>query len=285
MAAKMLARMSISTTSQSSFTTGADVLLVVSNLVFLVPVIKAARMVCAGDAIRIVWATVYVCIIVASGSYHLCNSFSSTCLFNAATHRAIDFFFAQLVIPLTALFLVYFSHRWQWLEWTAIAAFAALLFVLEITVGEGFIIQMILALACFLIVAGYWIGFALYRKRYGRARRARLPYYDWDAFLVGIVLTLLAVSLFATQMQWHSGYWAIHSLWHALGAMGQYFILWIKDGPQTAVVDEATDGAVVSRVWGGMTYVYDSIVAPSRWGQGRRRRRWRQEKITHIAPR
>ena len=220
------------TTSVFSFTTGADVLLVVSNLAFLIPAITACWLYRNSPSPRLhrrvlmlIAAANYLGILLASSTYHLCNSFSATCLFEAATHKSIDFFFAQLVIPLSAILVIHVPPKWEALDWWWMIIFATLLFVLEITIGEGFIVQMALALSCFVVVAIYWAGYAIYTKE--KLGHALFPAYDWENFVLAIALTFMAVSLFATQMQWHSGYWAIHSTWHVLGALGQYFLLGI----------------------------------------------------------
>lgn len=213
-----------------SASTGADVVLIASNLFFLIPSVEAFR--------RHRWtrAVIYLFIIAASGTYHACNSFSTTCLFQAATHKRIDFFFAQLIIPLTALYIVYFAPRYRFVERIAILLFALLIFVLEITTGVSFFIQIVLAGVSFLIIAVYWVWYASTARLY--TGRARLPPYDWEPFFLGILLTLVACSLFATQSQWHPGYWAVHSIWHTNAAIGQYFILRIKPGaPKFALLD------------------------------------------------
>jgi len=218
-------------TSIFSFTTGADVLLIVSNLAFLVPAVTAVYLYrrVKQDLIFLVAAAIYVCVLLASATYHSCNSFSATCLFDAATHKGIDFFFAQLVIPLSTVLLIYFPGAWNSIPWWFMVFMAGLLFVLEITVGEGFIVQMSLALACFVVLTVYWIGHAAYTKR--STGRAAMPLYNWSDFVMAIMLTFVAISLFSTQMQWHSGYWAIHSDWHVIGALGQYFLLTTKIAP------------------------------------------------------
>jgi hypothetical protein len=260
---------SSTTTSVFSTTTGADVLLIVSNLAFLIPAIKGIYMYKGKGAAAKPWrlrhrtivlvaSAIYIAIILASGTYHMCNSYSATCLFGAATHKSIDFFFAQLVIPLSALILIGVTAEWSALDWWWMVFFGALLFVLEITVGEGFVVQMALALSCFALLATYWIGYAVQSKR-GKTGRWAFPKYNWDNFIMGISITFMAVSLFATQMQWHSGYWAIHSTWHVLGALGQYFLLTSWDPPLVLDGEKRAVRSVTSIVEDTMVVIADGM--------------------------
>ena len=182
-------------------------------------------------------AAIYFLMIFASALYHACNSFSSLCLFSADTHKMIDFFFAQLIIPVTALYVIKFPLRWSFIERWLVVGSAILIFVLIITIGTSFIVQMVLAIGSFVFIALYWVGFALWHyEKYGKGR---IPRYEWNAFFWGIALTLLAVSLFATQSQWVPGYWAVHSLWHTAAAIGQYFVLCIRPkAPRFATLDK-----------------------------------------------
>lgn len=218
----------------------ADVLLVVSNLAFLIPSIQAAYL------HRFTRAAIFFLMIFASGLYHLCKAYSSTCVFDAQVHRKLDFFFAQLIIPVTALYFIYFPPKWRRLERWLIILFAVVLFVLEVLFDEAFFIQMILAIVGFFIIVFYWIGFAI--DRFATEGKARLPHYDWNMVVLGIVFTFMAVSLFATQKGWPQGYWAIHSDWHILAALGQYFILLIRPAaPAWAAVDARINGAPKAR--------------------------------------
>ena len=115
---------STGTTSVVSFTTGADVLLVVSNLAFLISAAQAAYEYKYSPNPRVrkreltlIAIANYLGILLASSTYHLCNSFSATCLFDAATHKSIDFFFAQLIIPLTSIWVIHVPPKWRVLDW------------------------------------------------------------------------------------------------------------------------------------------------------------------------
>lgn len=102
-----------------------------------------------------------------------------------------------------------------------IVFFGLVLLVLELTVGEGFIVQLVLALVSLVIISVYWIITCI-------RKQGRLPGYDWNFVGLGLAVTCMACALFATQMQWHTSYWAVHSIWHVLGALGQFFLLYIR---------------------------------------------------------
>lgn len=216
-----------------------DIWLILSNLPFLLPAVKSAQL------HRFTRAAVYFLMMLASGFYHTCNSFASACVFEAQTHRKIDFFFAQLIIPVTALYIVKFAPRWHFLERWLIILFAVVIFVVELVTEEPFVIQLIVGLISVGMIAIYWTYFG-YRKYQFEKKRGfthpsfGIPNYDWEPFSMGICLSVLACSLFATQKEWHIGYWAIHSVWHTLAAFGQYYILCIRDAaPRFAALDKS----------------------------------------------
>lgn len=149
----------------------------------------------------------------------------------------MDFFFAQLLIPVTALYIIVFVPRYAFVERWAILFIAFGIFVTEVFLNEPFALQLIIAGGSILAVAIYWICYA--RFEYLTTGKARLPAYDWDAFATGIAFTALACSLFATQEGWFQGYPWIHTIWHVSAALGQYYILCIRDaGDRFAALDE-----------------------------------------------
>jgi len=194
-----------------------NALMVASNAFFIIPCIKAVTL--------HTWtrAGLYFLMIFASSFYHA---------YYSAITRKTDFFFAQLLIPVTALYIVKFTRSVYFLERWLIMAFAVAIFLVEVVSDEPFWMQLVVAGASALIIAIYWLVYA--------ARKGRwvLPPYDWDNFALGIALTATACSLYATQMEWHNGRAYIHSAWHALAALGQYFILCINPPkPRYAALD------------------------------------------------
>lgn len=210
----------------------ADVLSVISNVAFLLPSVQSVYLRHWTRAI------LYFFMIFASSFYHSCNSWSGHCYLSADLHRKTDFFFAQLLIPVTALYIIKFKGAWCFLERVFIFLAAAVLFVVEALSNEPFIIQVIIAGASFFAIIGYWIGYAFYTKK--TEQKARIPHYDWTAMVLGVGTTALACVLFATQRTWHGGYPYVHSVWHVLAAFGQFWVLMTrpKRGPLYPVLDK-----------------------------------------------
>lgn len=190
-----------------------DTWLVLSNLAFLIP---AKRV---WEYARYTRAPLYFLIVFFSGSYHTCRSYGNLCIFSFKMHQMLDFFFAELTIPLSALYLIWFPLRYQWVERLLIIAFAILIFVLQVYTDGDLVVQLVIVAISFTLVLAYWI----YMRYF--TRRAALPPYSVVYFERGIALTALSVGLFGTQGRFMEGYWAIHSVWHVLGALGQDYII------------------------------------------------------------
>jgi hypothetical protein len=210
----------------------ADVVTIISNVAFLLPSVQSA--------ILRHWtrACLFFLMIFASSFYHACNSFPGNCYLDANIHRKLDFFFAQWLIPVTALYIIKFKGAWCFLERVLIIATGLILFIVEAVSNEPFMIQVLLAGLSFLAIIVYWIGFAIYTKKF--EGKARIPTYDWEAMVYGVGCTALACVLFATQRMWHQGYPWVHSIWHILAALGQYWILMTRPekGPIYPVLDK-----------------------------------------------
>ena len=185
-----------------------DIWLVVSNLAFLIPAIRAS------EYARRTRAALFYLIVIFSGTYHTCRSNGNLCIFTLQQHQLMDFFFAELTIPLTALYLIPFTTAYVWVERWAIIAFAILIFILQLYTEGNIMVQVVIVLISSAVVIGYWVS------------QRRLPVsYNWVYLQRGLVLTSLSVALFAIQGRYMQGYWAIHSDWHVLGALGQNYIL------------------------------------------------------------
>ncbi len=220
---------------------GWDVLLVISNIVFLLPSVKSVYL------HRWTRAVLYFLMIIASGSYHTCNSFNA-CIFEPRIHRKIDFFFAQLLIPATALYLVHFGLKYAFVERFLLIGFAATIFVVEVLLDEPFMLQLAIGGLSLAIIIIYWIVYASiqhneWEQLHGEdgvqlCRGGELPPYNWHELAVGLVVTAFACSLFTTQNNWWSGYVWIHAIWHTLAGGAQYLILCSRDAmPRNAAID------------------------------------------------
>lgn len=188
-----------------------DLCLVVSNLIFFIPAIRAVKW------FRWTRAPIYFLVVFASGSYHTCRSYSNLCIFSYQLHHNLDFFFAELIIPLSALYLIYFPIFYQWIERWLIILFAILIFGLQVYTDGAVVVQLVIVGVSFSLVSVYWIGHYVEYKR--------LPRYNWIMLSRGIFVTMLSVALFTTQGRYVNGYWAGHSVWHVLGALGQDYII------------------------------------------------------------
>ena len=202
-----------------------EVLPIISNLFFLVPAVEAVYQ------RRWTRFMIFLLIIVNSSMYHTCAGFAGACAFDSLAHKHLDFFFAQLIIPLTALYIVDFPDSLLYLERILIIAFAFVIAITQIVWGENNYIQLSLAGASLVIIIVYWIVYSVTQFAKNPDDKSsgcfRLPPYDWQMFALGIACTAVACNLYATQLQYHQTYWSTHSLWHSVAALGQYFILMI----------------------------------------------------------
>jgi Protein of unknown function (DUF3522) len=193
-----------------------NVLMIISNVAFIIPSIKSVAL------NRWTRAALYFCMIFASSFYHA--------YFGVSVARKTDFFFAQLLIPVTALYIVQFGRKLYFLERWLIIAFAVALFLVEVFLNEPLWMQLVVVGVSAFVVLVYWGWHAW--------QRGGLPKYDWDNFALGIALSATACTLYVTQTEWHLGRAYIHSLWHVLAALGQYFILCIRpEGERYASLD------------------------------------------------
>lgn len=199
-----------------------DVLTVLSNQWFLLPF---------GEAYWrgfIDMACVYLFIIISSSAYHTCNSFSGYC-FGLPPHvlHHMDFFYAQFIIPQTALFIVHMPDSWRRFKRFLLLVIAFCIFLTLQFFDATLTLQIAIAGLSFAFIAVYWMW-------YFATHNGRLPPYRWGYFMLAIGLTSVSVSLFVVQMSMPSFYWAIHSAWHTLAAFSQYFLLQIWGPPPPA---------------------------------------------------
>lgn len=200
----------------------ADVITIISNIFFIAPAWLAGY--------KGLWTrcAIYLCIIAFSSIYHTCNSYAGACLFDPLTCQRLDFFFAQFVIPLTALYLIIFPPLYRFVERLLLIAFALAIFIIMYFCGLALIVQTILVGVALTMLIIFWIMYACLYNRF--------PPYRVYYLCMGLLLTFLACALFAVQSAYHQTYWAVHGCWHLLAAMGQYYLLQVRPRDPAASV-------------------------------------------------
>jgi hypothetical protein len=216
-----------------------DIFTVLSNLFFLIPISKA------WEYNKLASVIVYSFQMFASAAYHTCNSFSGVCFgLSPRLLRDLDFFWAQYLIFLTALKLIDWptsSKAWRWTPPLLMTVAGTVIFFLQRWIGESSVMQFAIAGVSLGGLVLYWIIYAAYRWMEHDRDGRLLPPYRWHYLTYGLAMSGMASSLYVTEMQNHNMYWAIHSVWHAAAAMGQYFLLmaWKKEvhnDPRKAII-------------------------------------------------
>jgi hypothetical protein len=212
---------------------------VLSNAFFIIPITKA------WEYNKLAAVLVYSFQMFASAAYHTCNSFSGVCFgLSPRLLRDLDFFWAQYLIFLTALKLIDFptsTKLWRWTPPLLMTAAGTLIFFLQRWIGESTLLQFAIAGVSLGGLVLYWIIYAVHRWLQHDRDGRLLPPYRWHYLTYGLALSGMASSLYVTEMQDHTAYWAIHSVWHASAAMGQYFLLmvWkkkVRNNPEKALL-------------------------------------------------
>lgn len=186
-----------------------DIFLVLSNIAFLWPSIEQFQ------RYHYTRASIFFILIFASGTYHLCDSSLNTCILPIGLHHNLDFFFSQLVIPVTALSFILWSPKHWYLDRLLIISSALAIFLIQVLVdtAQGIVQLSILGVALLIILGA-------------------IPHnYDklhWNYVLAAFVFTVGSFSLFYFGPVM---YWLVHSIWHILSAVGQAMFARIKDSP------------------------------------------------------
>jgi len=218
-----------------------DILTIISNGAFLLPAVEAIR---RGRWTRI---CIFLGIIVCSSMYHACNSFTDHCAgAPPATLRRMDFFFAQITIPLSALFIVRWPKEWYMAERLLILATGFGIFVSQIYFPDSLIIHLILAAFSLALIIAYWTVYAV--QAAARGKKRWLPDYNWPYLTVALGLLAVACVLFVTEMEDHLFYWAVHSVWHVDAALAQFFLLQIWVGSKDEAARRNWPAAMDRRV-------------------------------------
>jgi len=132
---------------------------IISNAAFILPAVEYAR--------RRHWTTAIIMILagLSSSVYHTCNAYSGMCLgLSPATWRHFDFFFAQLVIPVAALYVIEFPPSWYAVKRIILVVFMIAIILVQHYFGESLAVQVALVGISFTLILIYWIVYAIHRK-------------------------------------------------------------------------------------------------------------------------
>lgn len=207
---------------------------VLSNLFFLLPADRALRW---GRGFR---SIIFFIIVFASSLYHMCVGFPMTCVWSFQKHHVIDFWTAEIVIPVAALYFIRFRAPFveKWLIIISIISVG----LLVTGKADNIVCQAGVTLGSFVVV-GIYLAWYVYTHGYW-------PDYDLVQLTLGVLCTVFSISFFVLQNYWPDGYWILHSFWHAFGALGQYFILGIRPPAnpllnlEGAIPDPSSDAAL-----------------------------------------
>lgn len=196
-----------------------DVLLALSNLFFLLPFFQAIY------KHRWTRAIIFFLLVFVSGFYHACYSEMDLCFVSHAIHHHLDFFFSNMLIPLTGLYFINFGKYFAFLErWLIVlTGFAIFLVVVDPNVSQEVLQYTLLGITTLLVLIGCILNWKEFEASY---------------VATGLLFTLIAFVFFVLSQQRHDEYWLLHGFWHVFAAIGQYYILGIrKAAPRYAAMD------------------------------------------------
>lgn len=206
----------------------SDLITIISNLAFLFPAAEAIERQYWGPAI------LYVQIVICSSAYHSCNAGLYCFGLSPNTLRDMDFYTAQLTIPIIALYLIrVWSDAWYALKVVIFAAVGFGLFLAQRYWSNSAYVQLAVTAGSFGGILFYWLLYAL--KAHNDGASSMLPPYRWDMVALGLGISGVAVALFGAEMLNHSTYSYVHALWHVDAALGQFFLLCAWPNPSEPI--------------------------------------------------
>ena len=218
---------------------------IVSNLWVLLTV---SRLLDYGHGQKAFWF--FVAGIFTSPLYHLCLGFPESCIWSLYKHKAMDFWTAELALPLIGL--IFIDFRAPYLEKWIILAVVVVVGLLVTGTSSTFFSQAIIGGTTFVVVVVYvlWHRFA----------HGYWPKYDWIQLSLGILLGMFGVCFFIVQDWWPPYYGYLHSYWHTFVFIASYFLAGVRDPrPQTLNLDAAIVSNAICTV----------MVQPNRVVEGR----------------
>ena len=208
--------------------------LVISNIAFLLPSLFALA------SNYYIQSAVYLTISFVSSLYHLCKEDwidaagdGGYCfILNFNQYHGYDMFFAQLTVPISFLYLVSFDAIYlkekykntmilgnrKWLETLILYWFAFFNAFLVVSNNEYILTAAVLIISSGLTTA--LITMITYIKY-----KLVVKFYTVE-ILLGFFFTFFAMSFMMLQEHVSNDlYWFIHSSWHIIGSIGQFFLI------------------------------------------------------------
>lgn len=221
--------------------------LIVSNYAFLPTIWRALQF------RQYVRAFVFTGSLVSSSIYHLCKPENGVCLLPYHALGNFDFLFAILNMVITALYLVPFDAVYinpttrkyvgrgvtgaklirpsqRHIETLIILSYAFIIAVLLSLGFNGVIAFLVVGVTIVLVVTGATI--------YNYINWHIRPHFDWLDLIIAGTLLLAGATLFIVQEYMsHHVYWIIHSIWHVLAAVGQFYLLDSRNWQHRGIID------------------------------------------------
>lgn len=185
---------------------------VLSNLVFLWPAARALEQELPLDTG--LWAFIAL---FGSPSYHLCTGFYA-CLWNVWKHHVVDFWSAEMAMPMVALCFMCFRAS-MIRTWIILVSMVAIGLLVTGT-SSSFMSQAVIAVVSGAVVVAYLLWY--------RYAHDYWPDYDMKQLVLGIGFLVLGVCFFVVQEWWPPYYGYVHAYWHAFTALGVGFMYGIK---------------------------------------------------------
>jgi len=156
--------------------------------------------------------------IFTSPVYHICTGFPAACLWSFYKHRVVDFWSAELAIPVVGLIFIKFRAPYvkKWIIMTLVIVIGFLVtgtssnFIGQAVIGAITIAVILVYIAWHRIAHGYW------------------PEYDLVQVVLGVTFGTFGVSFFKVQDWWPPYYGYLHSYWHTFVAIGAYFFVGVR---------------------------------------------------------
>lgn len=212
----------------------------------LLALLDASKALAYGYGFRCI---LFVIVFFASSLYHMCLSFWYTCFWSIGYFKLIDFWSAELSLPVMALLFIRF--RSPFIEKWLIVIFVILVGILVTRTGSSFSSQAIIGGVSGLIVVVYLL--------WHRCAHGYWASYDLVQMTLGIGISSVGISFFVVQ-EWFPPYYGYnHSAWHACVFIGAYFLLGIKPPSDSIYNLEASIPAIAKPIYDAAVAINDQI--------------------------